>query len=203
MSWKFVQFWIILELVRGSAWKLTILTQIRYLPRFLPCFFAVFFSTPRKRTQKWRKSKFIFFPRKTIDESVLSHYYHIFSTTLWFSVIFDPEGSSFFWDTLYIMWCYIFHLELKTVFAMNSHTRAWKYHIYDFELIFHAKLCRKNTSFMMHLGFLAVFNVDLNLIFVMNSHIHPPTYNSDIILEWFLMKNSAWKTTLLLDFYQF
>ena len=22
-----------------------------------------------------------------------------------------------------IMWCYIFHLELKTVFAMNSHTR--------------------------------------------------------------------------------
>ena len=55
---------------------------------------------------------------------------------------------------------------------MNSHTHAPKNHIFNLELIFHTKLCRKNNTFMIFWGFMAVFNLDLNIIFVMNSHTH-------------------------------
>ena len=59
---------------------------------------------------------------------------------------------------------------------MNSHTRETlvpqKKITYNLEFIFHAKLFRKNTTFMIFLGFLAVFHLGLNKILVMNSHTH-------------------------------
>ena len=42
--------------------------------------------------------------------------------------------------------------------------------IYNLEFIFHLKLFRKNTTFIIILGFWAVFYLDLNIILVMNSH---------------------------------
>ena len=51
-------------------------------------------------------------------------------------------------------------------------THTTKNHTYNLELIFYAKLFRKNTTFMVFLGFWAVFHLDLNKILVMNSHTH-------------------------------